>query len=272
MKTKFKFNLKAILCFIIAFSTQVTASNAQGGNKNDNILFPQVPLPFYFGGEVGYSVLLQQVNFAAGDKAVPCVEFTEATGGGLTLGAKAIIYLTPDMFVQPKLRFEFRNTTMTKAAPPEKIRNSSNELSDVNAKYEVRSNFQTACLDALLGYEIAETGAYLFAGGSVGYFLNKNFSVFQVLDNAEAVYSLSGTNELELVKDAEYPNFNSLALDARGGVGYMYPLNNRMSLNAEAFYSFPTQSLLTDPYSLKQSGIHFGLGFLYNLNIDKYED
>ncbi|MBL0333362.1 MAG: hypothetical protein IPP08_06695 [Chlorobiota bacterium] len=249
-----------------------TSLFSQGGNRNDNILYPQIPLPFYIGGEIGYSFLQEDVSFVAGESNVPCVDFTTGKANGITLGVKGLMYLSPSIFVSPRLRFEDRSSKIIKEMPNEKVRGANNELNDISTQFEVRSPIYSLTFDTNIGYEILESGAYVFGGGSLGYLMGGKYNLFQVIKDDQFVYGLSGTNEIHLVKDGEFKEFNPISLDLRGGLGYMYALNNRMVINPEVFYHFPIQSILSSPFSLKQSGIFFNLGFQYNINIDTFED
>jgi hypothetical protein len=66
-----------------------------------------------------------------------------------------------------------------------------------------------------------------------------------------------------LVSGREFENFQSLAVDLRGGAGYLLQLD-RLAINPEVFYSFPLTSSLKAPDKLKQTGISGSLGILFN--------
>jgi hypothetical protein len=239
---------------------------AQGGRATDNVLFPQPdPIPLLVGPEIGYGWWDNKGGFTVADGNMACTAFQDGKGKGVTVGAKALIYLNSWFFISPRVRYEARSGTFKTDLPGEPVRDASDSIVTLHEEGSVDATFAAATLDGTIGVEFFRTGIYIFGGGSASLLLDGfyNYST-RVVGPADFTYNDTRGTEHTLVTGRSFASYRKTAFDLRGGLGYLFRIN-RLAINPEIFYSSPLTSALAQPDELKQTGIVATFSIMYNI-------
>src|SRR5512133_1872189 len=125
----------------------------QGGRASDNILFPQPPLPIYVGPEAGFSQWTDNALFSVGDGSLRCADFADGDGNGPAGGLKAAIYVTPWLFVAPRIRYEARSGSFLTDLGPEPARDARDSVVMISRGATADVTMAALTLDARIGVE-----------------------------------------------------------------------------------------------------------------------
>lgn len=241
------------------------AAQAQGGRRNDILLYQRPVLPLFIGIEGGYGQWTNEASFTVSDSKLPCALFTDGDGGGPVGGVKGMLYFNRWFFFSPRIRYETRSGQFFTDLSDEPVRDESNAIVQLSQEAQVDVTMATFTLDPLVGIEIARTGFYLCGGPSVSLLLDGAYDYTERIKSpSRFTYVATGTNEQSLVAGRSFPNYEQFAFDLRGGAGFVLRLG-KFGLNPEVFYSFPLTSALASPDKMKQTGIVGTFGILYNL-------
>lgn len=251
----------AMTSSLLALAASLPLS-AQG--DGDVFLDPEYLLPMFVGVEAGYTMWKNEASFAVSDQALPCAVFGDADGQGPGFGARSFLYLNPWLFASPRIRFEARPASFIAPLAGEPVRDASNAETILQQEAQADMAMSSLTLDARVGIDIMESGLYVAVGPGVSLMLEGSYDYSErILGPSGFLYSDTRSGEHMLVDDRAFENFQSIAVDLRGGAGYLLQLD-RLVINPEVFYSFPVTSSLKAPDKLKQTGISGSLGILYN--------
>ena len=234
---------------------------AQG---DDVFLDPEYLLPTFVGIDVGYTLWKNQSSFAVSDRELPCAVFGDTEGQGPDFGTKAFIYTNPWLFFSPRARYETRSATFVSPLPGEPVRDASNTETMLSQEAQTDLSMSSITLDLRVGADPFEIGLYVCAGPAVSLMLDGSYDYSErILGPSGFLYSDTRSTEHVLASARTFENFQSIAVDARGGVGYLLEFG-RLAINPEVFYSYPLTSTLKAPDKLKQAGISGSIGILFN--------
>lgn len=256
---------------LAAFGAVLFVSNESlraQGDDDDALLHDYTERFQYIGGGAGYSYWKDEADFGVTDNMLPCSRFSDGDGGGPVFELKGIFYpLRNNWFIlSPRVRYEARSGTFVSPLAGEPVKGENSETVILQQEGQVDATLSTISAEVTVGVEVAETGFYAVAGGSAGLLLDGVYDYTERLLSPQGfVYTATGSNEQKLLGGREFENFNSLVFDVRGGLGYMYRINDFFALNIEALYSYPLTSVFKEPDLLKQQGIIGTLSVLYNI-------
>ncbi|MEO5929274.1 MAG: hypothetical protein ABIR47_05030 [Candidatus Kapaibacterium sp.] len=257
--------LAAAVAFCAAFCSLALPLLAQGGRAVDNILYPQPePLPILGGPEVGYGNWTNKGYFTVPDGKRSCSAFDNGTGKGLTIGIKGIIYVTPWLFISPRIRYEARSGSFVSPLPGEPVRAASNAIVMLDQEAQVDATISALSIDGTIGVEAF--GFYIFGGGSSSLLLDGVYNYTERLTGSKQnfQYADSRTAEHRLVSGRAFDGYEKSTFDLRGGAGLLLDLSY-FTINPEVFYSSPLTSALHQPNDLKQTGFVGTIAILFSL-------
>lgn len=238
------------------------------GDGGDALLHDYTERFQYVGGGVGYSYWQNEADFGVTDRTIPCSRFTDGDGGGPVFELKAMLYPFHNTWFifSPRIRYEARSGTFISPLPGEPVKGENSETVILQQEGQVDATLSTVSGELMVAVEFAETGFYVVAGGAGGLLLDGVYDYTERLLAPQGfVYAATETNEQQLLGGRQFDNFSSYVLDLRGGLGYMYRLNDFFALNVEALYSYPLTSVFEAPDVLKQQGVISTLSLLYNI-------
>lgn len=238
------------------------------GDGGDALLHDYTERFQYVGAGAGYGYWKDEADFGVTDNMIPCSRFTDGDGSGPVFELKGIFYPMRNTWfiVSPRIRYEARSGTFISPLPGEPVKGENSETVILQQEGQVDATMSTVSGELMLGVEFAETGLYAVAGGSGGLLLDGVYDYTERLLSPQGfVYAATETNEQQLLGGREFENFSSYVLDLRGGIGYMYRVNDFWAVNVEALYSYPLTSVFESPDLLKQQGIIGTLSILYNI-------
>jgi hypothetical protein len=257
--------LAAVAALCSAFLSIAPSLLAQGGRAMDNILYPQPEQLQILGGpEVGYGTWTNRGYFTVPDGRRSCSAFDNGTGKGLTIGIKGIIYLTPWLFVSPRIRYEARSGSFVSPLPGEPVRAASNAIVMLDQEAQVDATISAISIDGTIGVEAF--GFYIFGGGSSSLLLDGVYNYTERLTGSKQnfQYADSRSAEHRLVSGRSFDGYEKSTFDLRGGAGLLLDLNY-FTINPEVFYSSPLTSALHQPNDLKQTGLVGTIAILFSL-------
>ena len=241
-----------------------SVAHAQGGRSNDNILYPRRPLPLYIGPEAGYAMWDVDASFVVGDGALACAAFGDGEGAGPTVGMRSHIYLTPWVFLSPRLRYEPRLLKFVTALEPEPVRDSRDSIVMLSREGRADATTSTFTLDLRVGLDLFESGFYLSAGPSASMVASNFYDYSERITGPAGIVQRTGEQEQMLASSRAFDNREMFTLDARAGAGLMITFG-RWMINPEAGYTYPITSSLATPDTMKQRGFSGSLGILFNI-------
>lgn len=239
---------------------------AQGGIKFDNVLYPKpIPIPLYVGIEGGYGRWKDEGYFSVTDGSFSCAMLNSGEGEGVTVGAKAMIYLNTWFFISPRVRYEPRPGTFTAPIAGSPVRDANDSVITLDAEAQVDATFAAGTLDLTIGVEFFQTGIYLFGGGSGSLLLDGFYNYTERLKGPnDIVFGGTQGHESQLVTGRTFATYQRSAFDLRGGGGFLLKIG-KLVFNPEVFISRPLTSVLDQPEELKQSGLLGTFSIMYNL-------
>ena len=241
-----------------------TTLHAQGGRSDDNVLYPQPPLPLFIGPEFGYAVWDIDASFVVTDGDRACAVFADGEGAGPTVGMRAFAYVTPWIFISPRLRYEARQATFLTSLDPEPVRDERDSIVMLTREGQVDATISTFTLDARVGIDLFETGFYIAAGPTASLVASHFYDYTErITGPAGFVHSDNGDNESLLVASRAFDNSLSYVVDARAAVGILFDLGPFV-LNPEASYTYPLTSFLAPPDTMTHRGFSGSVGILFN--------
>jgi hypothetical protein len=237
---------------------------AQGGRSDDNVLYPQPPLPLLIGPEIGYAMWDADASFIVGDQSLACAAFTDGEGSGPTVGMRSFIYLTPWIAVSPRLRYEPRQMKFLTPLDDEPVRDTRDSIVMLTREGQADATLSTFTLDLRLAVDLFESGFYLSAGPSVNLTASGFYDYTErITGPAGFVHDNSRDDEAVLATGRAFVNERSFTLDLRGGAGLLISIGPFV-INPEAGYTLPMTSSLEPPDTMKQRGFSGSLGLLFN--------
>src|SRR3954470_15145986 len=158
-----RLRMPAVAALLVAAGLLCGAqASAQGGRSTDNVLYPQPdPIPLLIGPEVGYGWWDNKGGFTVADGNMACTAFRDGKGKGITIGAKAMIYLNSWFFFSPRVRYEARSGSFTTNLPGEPVRDASDSVVTLNEEGIVDATFAAATFDGTIGVEFFQSGIYI---------------------------------------------------------------------------------------------------------------
>lgn len=268
MKAEIRTIARSMLAAVVlAFALPNLSLRAQGSG-DDALLHDYTERFQYVGAGAGYSYWKDEADFGVTDNTIPCSRFADGEGSGPVFELKGMFYPLRNTWflLSPRIRYEARSGTFISPLPGEPVKGESRETVILQQEGQVDATLSTISGEVMVGVEFAETGLYAVAGGSAGLLLDGVYDYTERLLAPQGfVYAATGTNEQQLLDGREFETFNSYVLDVRGGLGYMYRINDFFALNVETLYSYPLTSVFGAPDMLKQQGFIGTLSLLYNI-------
>lgn len=268
MKAKITMIARSMLAAVVLASALPSSSLRAQGSGDDALLHDYTERFQYVGAGAGYSYWKNEADFGVTDNTIPCSRFTDGEGSGPVFEVRGIFYPLRNTWflVSPRIRYEARSGTFISPLPGEPVKGENSETVILQHEGQVDATMSTVSGEIMVGVEVAETGLYAVVGGAGGLLLDGVYDYTERLLAPQGfVYAATGTNEQQLLGGRKFETFNSYVLDARGGIGYMYRINDFFALNVEALYSYPLTSVFEAPDKLKQQGFIGTLSLLYNI-------
>jgi hypothetical protein len=239
-------------------------AEAQGGSGDDNILYPQPPLPMLIGPEIGFAQWKSDASFVVGDAGRACAAFSDGEGNGVTVGMCAFLYLTEWIAVTPRLRYEPRLLKFVAPLDPEPVRDARDSVVMLTREGQADATISTFTLDLRVAVDLFASGFYLAGGPSANLMASSFYDYTERFTGPPGViHGDSRDNEQTLATGRAFENGSSVTLDLRGGVGFLLPIGSFV-LNPEASYTVPITSALAAPDTLKQRGFSASFSVMFN--------
>ncbi len=255
---------RALMLALLGVLAMHTKGYAQGGNSDDNVLYPQPdPLPIMLGVEGGYGTWKHEGFFSVADGNRSCTTFENGEGEGRTYGIKGMVYLTRWLFFSPRVRLEARSGSFISPLAGEPARDASNTIVMLDQEAQVDATISTLSFEGTIGIEFF--GLYLFGGGSMGTMLDGTYNYSERLKGATDGFAYADTrdNRHQLVTGRTFENYQKRVFDLRYGVGYILRIGP-IAVNPELLYTSPQTSALNLPDEMKQTGVVGTFAILYN--------
>lgn len=257
---------RIVLATLVLVLVCIGDARAQGGAKNDNVLYPHPePIPLYVGPEAGIGNWTHKGGFTVPDGPFSCAAFNDGSGRGITLGLKSFIYLNRWFFISPRLRREPRPAQFTTDLEGEPVRLPNDSIAILPERGTVDASFGAVTLDVTVGVEFFKTGLYLFGGAGGSYLMDGVYDYSEeIVAPSPFVYSDLGRTSHTLVSGRSFPTYQKTSFDLRGGAGFILRIG-RLAFNPEVFLTRPMTAVMASPDEIRQQGIIGTFSIMYNL-------
>jgi hypothetical protein len=244
--------LSALLLFVLAAS----GLSAQSG---DRILEPG-GRPIMLGLYSGIIYNMHDGEFYTMQDGIVCCRFDNGSGIGAVGGVKAMIPVTENISISPRLMYENRGGTFISRDERYPMLGENNRVELVTFENRLDVKLHTVTVDAMTSYTIEPIGMYVTAGPSVSLVVGQGFSKTTSIDSPAGVRFLDGTTS-RVIDPGNQDIVRPVLFSARGGVGALIELAENIYLNPEALYAFPLGNVSKQD-NWKASGIQGTLGVM----------
>ncbi len=170
-----------------------------------------------------------------------CCSFRDGTGSGFLFGGKALFPVASNIFLRPALAFEriggdFRHVRLS--YPILGLQNNL-EIVDLDNTLEISMSLLT--VELIGGYSIVPEGIYLATGIAASFVLSNSYDHVERILRPEGVTYVDGRTSKNLPPNPG--QLSSVLFSFRIGGGAMLPVDERLSVNPEMFFSFPMNDL-----------------------------
>ena len=242
---------------------------------NNAVAVRPFPLPFdrilnpdargiLVGPYAGINFNMHSGEFVLTENGIVCCTFNEGSGIGPVFGAKAMIPLTDQLSLSPRLAYESRKGDFETASDPVPIFGQNNQVENVIFTDRLEANLATFNIDLLGTYTLADFGLYVALGPSAGIVMGKDFTKTEEITTPSGVEFQNGTGTEQELFSGELDIVNTLQFELRGGLGATIEISDAIFLNPELLYGFPFTKISKED-DWKTSPIQFTLGILFSI-------
>lgn len=212
----------------------------------------------------GINFNMHNGRFVLTENNIVCCTFDEGSGIGPVVGVKAMIPLSDQLSLSPRLAYESRIGDFETTSDPVPIFGQNNQVENVIFTDRLEANLATFNIDLLGTYTLTDFGLYVALGPSAGIVIGKNFTKTEEITTPDGVEFQNGTGTEQQLLSEELDIVNTLQFELRGGVGATIGLTDAIFLNPEVLYGFPFTKISKED-DWKTSPLQFTIGILFAL-------
>ncbi|MCC7436993.1 MAG: PorT family protein [Armatimonadetes bacterium] len=212
----------------------------------------------------GINFNMHSGQFVLTENNIVCCTFDEGSGIGPVFGAKAMIPLSEQIALSPRLAYESRTGDFETTSDPVPIFGQNNQVENVIFTDRLTANLATFNIDLLGTYTLTDFGLYVALGPSAGILIGKDFTKTEEITTPDGVEFQNGTGTEQQLFTGELDIVNTLQFELRGGVGATIGISDAIFLNPEVLYGFPFTKISKED-EWKTSPLQFTLGILFSI-------
>lgn len=224
----------------LLYAVVMVCSLSQLQAGRDAILYPASPQHWFIGVFGGVNLNSHTGTYSLYDGSQACCTFTSGSGTGMVLGVRAYIPLAEQVFLEPRLSFEGRGGLLSGNDYVQMIRGQGNTLEPGTFRNELETDLPYFSLDILGGYTLLpKIGLYVCGGVNIGGAASTTYEEFESIVSPKDVFYNGTTSTRQRVFNGDLPNFKSLQLGLRAGLGANIHVYRKWYLSPEVLYHFP---------------------------------
>jgi hypothetical protein len=216
--------------------------------------------PFTISPFIGINYNIYSKPFQTYDEKFICYDFINGKGLGINYGLKAFYWINQEIGLSPGISYSELSGKFSKTVNDIPINNEKNEIEFLNLEKK-QIDYKAITFDLLFCYNIPDIDLYLILGPAINYNQKISFKYSETILNPSSAFYLDGSKSRTL-QEIDYPDYKSINLLVKGGIGFCYQLSKYVYIDPEIMYAFP----LSNPADkLVVSSVQFSLGLRLNL-------